>query len=115
MGKDKNDWRTDLFEFPIFSFELVILFTELSGVFKILYRRRGEWLMRNGRGTHDDVSIWRWMWGKHWGRSAGHYEGEGGQLRKEEGEKRRGEGDEREKAGRDLPVGLSRVWEMVVS
>jgi len=72
--KGKGRGKTDLFEFPILSFELVILFAQLSRVFGILYRGRGEWLMgRDGGRTHDDVSVYGRRRGEHWGRPAGHW------------------------------------------
>ena len=62
--------KTNLFEFPVLSLELVVFFAELPRVLRILYRGRGEW--RNGGRAHDDVSVYGWRRGEHWGRSAGH-------------------------------------------
>jgi hypothetical protein len=93
-GKDgQYSGKPDLFEFPILSFELVILFAELSRVLRILYRGRGERLMRGDRGrAHDDVSVYgRGRRGEHCCGPAGH------------GGRKKREGSEREKAGRDLP------------
>ena len=65
--------KSDLFEFPILSFELVVFFADFSGVFGVLQGGRREWLVRRyGGGTHDDVSVGGGRWGEHWGGSAGH-------------------------------------------
>ena len=62
--------KTDLFEFPILSFELVIFIAVLPRVFRILGRGGGE--RRDGGRAHDDISVYGGRRGKHWGGPAGH-------------------------------------------
>lgn len=86
--------KTDLLEFPILPFELVVFFAQLPRVLGVLHRGRGEWLMRRDGGrAHDDVSVYGRRRGQHWGRPAGHGE-------REDGKKKRGGMREREGAPR---------------
>ena len=64
--------KTDLFEFPILSFELVIFLAVLPRrVFRIMGRGRSE--RGDGGWAHDDVSVYGGRRGQHWGGPAGHW------------------------------------------